>query len=37
VWGEAELSEMVWLQAAKDWQKLRGWVLEMDNYQIKDN
>jgi len=37
VWREQELSGLVWLQAAKDWQKLRGWVVEMDKLQIKDN
>ena len=37
VWGEEELSGLAWLQAAKDWQKLRGWVLKMDNLLIKDN
>jgi hypothetical protein len=37
VWGEEELAGLAWLRAAKDWEKLRGWVFEMDNLRMEDN
>jgi hypothetical protein len=36
-WGEVELAGCAWLRAAKDWAKLRGWLVEMDNLRMVDN
>ena len=32
VWGEEEFSGREWLQVSRDWEKLRGWLREMDKF-----